>query len=150
MICLRLAVLFSLSGWAAAWAGSVGETPEGLVGHFRSAPQKVCLADVRGGRPNCSRLADVMVIERTSFGGARDVKVTAEFNLPDAQVCSFEGMGVWNSHDRSLVATDGRTGCELAMTPRGRELRSSVVRPDQCNSPCAGRSWLEGVVMRKR
>jgi hypothetical protein len=29
-------------------------------------------------------------------------------------------------------------------------LRSMVVRPEQCSSPCAGRNWLEGVVLRRR
>lgn len=143
-----LAVLFAFA-CGPTLAGNVADAPDGLLGQYKSSKKRVCLPDVRGGRGTCSRVADVMMIERTPFGGSRDVKVTAEFNLPDAKVCSFEGMGVWNSHERSLVATDARTGCELALTPRGGALRSMVVRPDQCNSPCAGRSWLEGVVLRR-
>ena len=143
--------LFVLSSLAAgpALAGNVGETPDRVLGQFRSPAKRVCLPDVRGGKPTCSRVSDVMYIERTPFGGSRDVKVTAEFTLPDAKVCSFEGMGVWNKHERNLVATDARTGCELALTPKGSSLRSMVVKPDQCNSPCAGRAWLEGVVLRR-
>jgi hypothetical protein len=144
-----LSLSFSvLSG--AAFAGSVAETPSGLIGSFRSAAKKVCLHDVRGGKPKCSRIADTLQIERMPFGGARDVKVTAEFNTSDAQLCPFEGMGSWNAHSRVLAATDARTGCELSLAPHGRELRSMVARPDQCSSPCAGRSWVEGVVLRKR
>ena len=134
---------------ATAFAGSIGPTPDGLIGQFRSGAKRVCLPDARGGKSTCARVADVMLIERTQSGGPSDVKVTAEFNLPDAKVCSFEGLGVWNKHERSLVATDARTGCELAMTPKGSTLRSMVVKPDQCNSPCAGRNWLEGVVLRR-
>jgi hypothetical protein len=133
-----------------AWAGSVGETPSGLIGQFRSASKRVCIADLRGGRPACVSTRDTMSIERTVFGGSRDVKVTAQFTLPDARVCEFEGMGVWNAHERTLAAVDARTGCELALVPSGAELRSMVVRPEQCSSPCAGRNWLEGVVLRRR
>ena len=145
----HLPVLLALVS-VTAWAGSLSEAPSGLIGQFRSASKRVCFSDVRGGRPVCSRQADVMTIERTPFGGVRDVKITAEFTLPDAQVCTFEGMGFWNAHEHRLSATDLSTGCELSLVPRGRELRSMVVRPDQCSSPCAGRSWLEGVVMRRR
>ncbi|MES2634427.1 MAG: hypothetical protein V4669_15750 [Pseudomonadota bacterium] len=140
--------LAALSG--ASLAGSVTETPSTLIGSFRSTPHRICLADAGGGKSWCSRVADTMRIERTPFGGARDVKVTAEFNTAQAQVCAFEGMGVWNSHARVLSVSDPRTGCELSLAPQGSQLRAMVARPDQCNSPCAGRSWVEGVVMRKR
>jgi hypothetical protein len=132
-----------------AIAGSIGETPSGLIGQFRSSPKRVCVFDARGGKPACARVADVMKIERTPFGGMRDVKVTAKFSLPDSQICPFEGMGAWNMHERSLAVVDARTGCELSLVPSGRELRGMVVRPDRCSSACASRSWVEGVVFRR-
>ena len=123
--------------------------PPGLIGQFRSAPKKVCIPEA-GGKVRCSRIADRMTIERTEFGGGRDVKVTAEFMLPDARLCTFEGWGGWAPRERSVLATDPTSGCELSLTPVGRELKSFVIRGDQCDSPCAGRSWLDGVSMRKR
>lgn len=126
------------------------ETPSSLLGEYRSAPRKVCQPGGGGHRAVCSRLADVLRIERAGYEGMRDVKVTAEFNLPDSQVCSFEGTGYWNAEGRQLVVADARTGCELTLNAEQRVLRSIVVRPGQCNSPCAGRTWLEGVVLRRR
>lgn len=134
----------------AACAAAATEAPGGLIGRFSSASKKVCVEGGRGGKPTCSRQADTMTIERTPFGGNRDVKVTAEFTLPDARICSFEGMGYWNEREKRLVATDRGTDCEFSLVPVGRELRGIVMRPDRCSSPCAGRSWLEGVVLRKR
>lgn len=139
-----------LTLWIFGAPAFAAEAPAGLIGQFRSADKKVCVEGGRGGKPTCSRVADTLTIERTPFGGNRDVKITAEFTLPDARICSFEGLGYWNEQQRRLVATDNGTSCELSLVPTGRELRSIVMQPDQCASPCAGRSWLEGVVLRKR
>ena len=125
------------------------EVPFGLIGQFRSQPKKVCIPEA-SGKVRCMRIADKMTIERTSFGGARDVKVTAEFMLPDARLCTFEGWGGWAPRERSVLAIDAGSSCELSLTPVGRELKSFVINGDQCDSPCAGRSWLDGVSMRKR
>lgn len=143
--------LFLAAALSACASGVLAvEAPPGLVGQFRSASKSVCVEGGRAGKPTCSRVADTMTIERTPFGGNRDVKVVAEFTLPDSRICSFEGMGYWNEPQKRLVATDASTDCELSLVPVGRELRGIVIRPDQCSSPCAGRSWLEGVVLRKR
>ena len=131
------------------FAARAAETPSGLIGRFASTPKKVCVLEGRG-KPRCSRIADTLSIERTPFGGGRDVHVKGEFMLPDARMCSFDGYGAWAPRERSLLATDPGSGCELSLTPVGRELRSLVVQPNQCDSPCAGRNWLEGVVLRKR
>ena len=126
------------------------ETPASLLGHYRSTPKKVCQPGGNGHRAVCTRLSDALRIERTGFEGMRDVKVTAEFNLPDSQICSFEGMGYWIPENRRLIVADARSGCELSLVAETRVLRSIVIRPDQCNSPCAGRTWLEGVVLRRK
>jgi hypothetical protein len=135
---------------SAAALAHAAETPSSLLGDYRSAPRKICHAGGGGHRAVCSRVADVMRIERTGYEGMRDAKVKAEFNLPDARICTFEGTGFWNSEGRQLVVADATTGCELSLTAEKRVLRSIVVRPEQCNSPCAGRTWLEGVVLRKQ
>jgi hypothetical protein len=129
---------------------ATAETPAGMLGEYRSAPRKVCVPGGGGHRAVCSRSTDVMRIERSGFEGRRDVKVRAEFTLPDSQYCSFEGTGYWNAQGRRLLVTDATSGCELSFSPQGRELRGFVVQPEQCSSPCAGRDWLTGVVLRKR
>ena len=145
---MKSAVLPAL---AVAWSmAAAAETPSSLLGHYRSAPKKVCQPGGDGHRAVCSRLADALRIERSGFEGRRDVKVTAEFNLPDSQICSFEGTGYWIAEGRRLVVADTRTGCEMSLVAETRVLRSIVIRPDQCNSPCAGRTWLEGVVLRRK
>lgn len=144
---MKFAVLLLL---AAVSTATVAETPSNLLGHYRSAPKKVCQPGGNGHRAVCSRLSDALRIEASGFEGRRDVKVTAEFNLPDAQICSFAGTGYWIPESRRLVVADARTGCEMSLVAETRVLRGIVVRPDQCNSPCAGRTWLEGVVLRRR
>ena len=137
---------------ACACAGlpaQAAEVPAGLIGQFRSAPKKVCIPEA-SGKVRCSRLTDKMTIERTGYGGGRDVKVTAEFMLPDARLCTFEGWGGWAPRERSVLATDPNSNCELSLVPMGGVLKSFVIRGDQCDSPCAGRSWLDGVSMRKK
>lgn len=129
---------------------ALAQTPEHLLGEYRSTPKRVCQPGGHGHRATCSRVADTMRIENTLFEGRRDVKVKAEFTLPDARVCSFEGTGYWNAEGRRLQVADVSTGCELSLIAERAHLRSIVVRPDQCDSPCAGRNWLEGVVLRRR
>jgi len=73
------------------------ETPAGLLGEYRSAPRKVCVPGGSGHRAVCSRSTDVLRIERSGIDGRRDVKVKAEFTLPDAQYCTFEGLAYWNA-----------------------------------------------------
>ncbi|MBG9387552.1 hypothetical protein [Caenimonas aquaedulcis] len=143
------AVGFGVLLWAGAIAGTA-EAPSGLIGQWRSPAKRVCVSDARTGRPACSRISDAVSIERTSFGGARDVKVQGEFTLPNAQLCQFEGLGYWDARSRRLEALDRNTGCEIALAPVGRELRGTVSNPHQCRSPCAGTSWLEGVALRRR
>lgn len=144
-----VAVGFGVLLWFGAVAGTA-EAPPGLIGHWRSASKKVCVPDARRSRPACSRIADSLSIERTSFGGARDVKVQGEFTLPDAQLCQFEGLGFWDANARRLEAFDSNTGCEVSFSPNGRELRGMVSNAAQCRSPCASQSWVEGVVFRRR
>lgn len=143
------AIGFGALLWFGAVAGTA-EAPSGLIGQWRSPTKKVCVPDGRGGRPACSRIADALSIERTPFGGARDVKLHGEFTLPDAQICRFEGLGFWDARTRRLEAVDSDTGCEVSFAPHGRELRGMVSNPLQCRSPCAGRSWLEGVALHRR
>ena len=143
--------LAALLFFLCALTANAAETPAGLFGDYRSATRKVCMPGGSGHRATCSRVADTMKIEQTLCeAGKRDVKVKAEFTLPDAQICSFEGSGYWNAEGRRLVVADVSTGCELSLIADGRQVRSIVVQPEQCNSPCAGRSWLEGVVLRRR
>ncbi len=126
------------------------DAPDSVLGRYASAPRSVCVPHGRNGKPTCSRSSDTLVIERTLIGGNRDVKVNATFTLADAQVCTFDGMGYWDTRNRSLVAADPRSGCELVLRKEGRGLRAVALRPDQCDSPCAGRNWLEGEVFRLR
>ena len=135
---------------AAIATSAFAETPAGLIGDYQSTPRKVCVPGGSGHRAVCTRSADTLRISRSGFEGRRDVKVTAGFTLPDAQYCAFEGTGYWNAEGKRLLVTDATSGCELSFTPAGRELRGFLLRPDQCNSPCAGRDWLTGVVLRKR
>lgn len=146
----RARFVLLLSAALAAGLPAAAETPEGLLGDWRSAPKSICHAGGNGHRAVCSRIADTMRIERTGFEGRRDVKVTAEFSLPDAQICTFEGTGYWNAEGRQLHVADASNGCELSIAAERRGLRSMVVRADRCQSPCAGTSWLEGVVLQKK
>jgi hypothetical protein len=129
---------------------AAAETPDGLIGHYRSTPRKVCVANGLGGRPTCSRIINTMSIQRSGLEGNREVKVRAEFTLPDAQICAFEGLGYWNADGRRLLVADAQTGCELVLEPHQRVLHAVEIRPEQCKSPCAGRTWLEGETFRKR
>lgn len=125
-------------------------TPAGLFGEYHSATRKVCAPGGGGHRSACTRSIDVMRIERVRDESERAVKVRAEFTLADGQYCQLEGRGMWSDNGRSLLVTDALNGCAFSFTPHGRELRGMVVEPQQCNSPCAGREWLTGVVFRKK
>jgi len=48
------------------------------------------------------------------------------------------------------VAADTTSGCEMTFSAGRRQIRGIVVRPDEWKSPCAGRDWLEGVVLRRQ
>ncbi|MES2940083.1 MAG: hypothetical protein V4864_20560 [Pseudomonadota bacterium] len=144
----RRAVLLVLSAIALA-GGAAAATPEGVLGEYRSAPRRVCVPGSPGGAAACSRSTDVLRIARTGYDAMRDVKVSAQFTLPDAQYCPFEGTGYWDARSRAVVAVDASTGCEMNFAVRGRALQGVVLRADQCRSPCAGRNWLEGVLLQR-
>jgi hypothetical protein len=132
-------------------AGAAGaQTPPGLYGEYQSSSRKVCAPGGGGHRSVCTRSIDVMRIERVAYEGDRAVKVRAEFTLADGQYCQLEGRGMWSENGRRLLVTDALNGCAFSFTPHGRELRGLVMEPQQCNSPCAGREWLTGVVFRKK
>lgn len=135
---------------ACALAPVVAGTPPGLFGEYQSATRKVCAPGGGGHRSVCTRSIDVMRIERVGYEGDRAVKVRAEFTLADGQYCQLEGRGLWSESGRRLLVTDALNGCAFSFSPHGRELRGTVMEPQQCNSPCAGREWLTGVVFRKK
>jgi hypothetical protein len=143
------AAALAIALWSAL-APAGAETPPGLFGEYHAAARRVCAPGGGGHRSVCSRSIDVMRIERVGYEGDRDVKVRAEFTLPDGQYCQLEGRGAWNANARTLLVTDALNGCQFSFSPHGRELRGWVTAPQQCNSPCAGREWLTGVVFRKK
>lgn len=149
---MRRRPAFLLAPLLAAFActGAAAATPDGVLGEYRSAPKRVCVPGGQGHTAACSRSTDVLRIGRTGYEGMRDVKVSAQFTLPDAQFCPFEGTGYWDARSRTVVAVDASTGCEMNFAVRGRALQGVVLRADQCRSPCAGRSWLEGVTLHRR
>jgi hypothetical protein len=147
----RNTLAFAFVALLACGPASAAETPDALIGQYGSAAHKVCVASGRSGKPTCSRIADTMTIRPTGVeGGRRQVKVDAEFTLADAKICGFDGVGYWDARERRLLVADETSGCELVIEPQRRGLRAVEVRPQQCNSPCAGKTWLEGEVLRKR